>query len=470
MKRISQALSCGVILLLPLLLSSCVFFRPNPRSGLEQVLPADFSLYEPGEKTADRWWENFSSAELNALVEEALGKNLDLHVAWARLRQVRAQAIHAGSALYPDLAIGGDGSYRRFQDDGRISAVEEYLLGAASGYEIDLWGRIRSQREAARMAEEAAEEDLRAAAMTLAAETVGRWVEISALRLQKKLLERQLEANLIYLELVELRFFMAMVSALDVYQQKQLVEKVAAQLPLVEEEERLRLHELALLLGRIPADLRGIETVSLPVPGPFPEPGLPAGLLGRRPDIRAAGLRLQGADWQVAAARADRLPALRLAGAAGYSSEAFHSLFDAWYLRLAGSVTGPIFDGGRKKAEVERARGVVDERLAIYRKTVLTAINEVEDALIRERKRRENLAMVRQRTATAREALDQATDRYRKGLNDYLPVLTQLISVQELELELIDKEAALLKARIELHRALGGNWAGEELKPAIGEG
>ena len=469
MKRIFQALACGVILLFPLLLSSCVIFRTPPRSDPEHGLPTSFSLYEPGERTADRWWEAFSSPELNALVEEALGKNLDLRVVWARLRQVSAQAVQAGSGLYPDLSLGGEGFYRRSHNHGRISEIEEYFLGLASGYELDLWGRIRSEREAARLSEKAAGEDLRAAAMTLAAETAGRWVDVISLRLQKKLLERQLEANRIYLELVELRFFMAMVSALDVYQQKQLVQRVAAQIPLVEEEERLRLHELALLLGRSPADLGGIEATSLPDTGPFPEPGLPADLLGRRPDVRAAGLRLQGADWQVTAARADRLPAFRLAGAAGYTSEAMHSLFDVWYLKLAASLTGPIFDGGRRKAEVERTRGVVDERLAVYRKTVLTAVGEVEDALIREKKRRENLMLIRERTETARKALEQATERYRNGLNDYLPVLTQLISVQDLERELIDKEAALIKTRIDLHRSLGGNWTAEELKPATVE-
>ncbi len=432
-------------------------------------MPRSFSLYETGEKRIDRWWKNFASSELDALVEEALGGNLDLRVAWARLRQVRAQAVQAGARLYPDLSVTGDGSYQRLENDGGISEAEEYLLGLASGYELDLWGRIRSEREAARLAVQAADDDLRSVAMTLAAETANRWVDVISLRLQKLLLEKQLETNRIYLELVELRFFMAMVSALDVYQQKQIVERVAAEIPLVEEEERQRLHELAILLGRTPQDLRGIEAASFPDSGPFPDPGLPADLLARRPDIRAAGRRLQGADWQVAAARADRLPAIRLAGVASFTSDAVQTLFDAWYLKLAGSLTGPVFDGGRRAAEVERTKGVVDERLAAYRQTVLAAIGEVEDALVREKKRRQNLVLVRQRMATARKALDQATDRYRKGLNDYLPVLTQLISVQELERDLIDKEAALLKTRIELHRALGGSWTDEELKTANSE-
>ncbi|MBN1140311.1 MAG: TolC family protein, partial [Deltaproteobacteria bacterium] len=294
------------ILFLSLLLTSCVLFRPAARNNPEGDLATEFSLYREGEETPPRWWQGLGSSELNALVAEALGSNLDLQVAWARLRQVRAQAVQSSASLYPDLSLAGDASYKRLSDDRRITETEEYLLGLASGYELDLWGKIRSEGEAAALAEQAAEQDLHAAAMTLAAETAGRWVEVVSLRRQRGILERQLETNRMFLELVELRFFMSKVSALDVYQQKQVVEQVASEIPLVEEEERLLLHQLALLLGRSPQDFSGIEAAAFPDPGPFPALGLPADLLGRRPDVRAAGLRLKGADWQVAAARADR--------------------------------------------------------------------------------------------------------------------------------------------------------------------
>jgi NodT family efflux transporter outer membrane factor (OMF) lipoprotein len=301
--------------------------------------------------------------------------------------------------------------------------------------------------------------------MTLAAEVATRYVEIISQRLQKQLLEEQLKANQTYLELVELRFFKSMVSALDVYQQKQIVERVAAETPLVEQQERLLWHELAVLLGKLPQASPNIGAEDFPVIGDLPDLGLPADLLANRPDVRAAGLRLQGADWQVAAARADRLPAIRLSADGGFTSTTVSSLFDNWFLQLAGSLTGPIFDGRRRASEVERTRALAEERLAVYRRTVLTAIKEVEDALVTEQKQRENIDLVRTRIETARKALGQAAERYRKGLNDYLPVLTQLISVQDLERELIQKEATLLTARIGLYRALGGSWM-EGLKMA----
>jgi outer membrane protein, multidrug efflux system len=452
-----------------LLLSSCAPFRPQARVAPEGMMAESFSLFGDEEKISDRWWETLAAPDLNVLVEEALGENLELREAWSRLKQARAAAVQVGSSRYPDLSLAADGSYRRQETEQGTSNVENYLLGLAGSYELDLWGRIRSEQEAALLEENASREDFNTVAMTLAAEVATRYVEIISQQRQKQLLQDQLKANRTYLELVELRFFKSMVSALDVYQQKQVVERVAAEIPLVEQEEQLLRHELAVLLGKLPQMPVAIETMGFPDSGELPALGLPADLLANRPDVRAAGLRLQGADWQVAAARADRLPAIRLSAEGSFTSTAVSTLFDNWFLQLAGSLSGPIFDGRRRVAEVERTRAVAEERLAAYRRTVLNAIKEVEDALVREQKQKENMTLVRARIETARKALSQATDRYRKGINDYLPVLTQLISVQDLERDLIQKEATLLTARIDLYRALGGSWM-KEMQPAENAG
>jgi multidrug efflux system outer membrane protein len=310
-------------------------------------------------------------------------------------------------------------------------------------------------------------EDLNTAAMSLAAEVTQRWANIISQRMQKRLLEKQLETNRIYLELVELRFRKAMVSALDVYQQKQVVERIKAEIPLVEAEEQLLLHELALLLGKPPRARLRISRDSLPVPDQVPSTGLPADLLAARPDVRAAGSRLRAADWQVSAARANRLPAIRLTGRAIYSAGDLDLLFDNWLLSLAGNLAAPIFTGRRLTAEVERTKAVVDERVWAYKRTVLTAVKEVEDALIREEKQRQHIEAVKLQIDAARKALNEAGERYLKGLNDYLPVLTQIVSVQDLERNLIRRQAELVVARVSLFRALGGTWM-NELQPNEG--
>jgi NodT family efflux transporter outer membrane factor (OMF) lipoprotein len=272
------------------------------------------------------------------------------------------------------------------------------------------------------------------------------------------LLQEQLEVDRTFLELVELRFEKGMVSALDVYQQRQVVAEVEAEIPLEEATEQLLRHELALLLGKPPGTPIEIEETKLPSPPALPALGLPADLLANRPDVRAAGLRLRAADWQVAEARANRLPSLRLTAGASYGAEELDLLFDNWLLNLAANLTAPLLDGGRRAAAVERQEAVAAENLARYRETVITALKEVEDALVRETKQRQHLAGLQRQIDVAGKALEEAVERYRKGLNDYLPVLTQLASTQRLARSLITQQATLMRYRIALHRALGGRW------------
>jgi outer membrane protein TolC len=190
----------------------------------------------------------------------------------------------------------------------------------------------------------------------------------------------------------------------------------------------------------------------------LPALGLPVDLLANRPDVRAAGRRLKAAQYQVAAARANRLPTLRFSAGARYGTSELDLLFDTWLINLAADLTAPILDGGRRAAEVDRTRAQEDERLWGYRQSVITAVKEVEDALARESRQREHIDGLESVMAAARQGLEEAIQRYRRGLSDYLPVLTQLIAVQDLERNLIQQREALVRYRIALHRALGGGW------------
>ena len=450
-----------ILTIILLLVASCAPFKPQERQSPEGELPRTFSLYTAESEPELRWWEEFNDIDLNVLVKEALSDNLTLKEIWSRLVQARALAIQAGAALYPDLTGTAGADYARQRSDNgsaKTTSTEGSSLGVVSSYELDLWGRIRAERESALLEVTAAREDLNTAAMTLAAEVANRWVNIISQRMQKRLLERQLRTNLTLLELIELRFRMSMVSALDVYQQKQVVENIKAEIPLVEAEEQLLLHELALLLGKPTGTSLKISREEFPEPTEIPATGLPADLLSSRPDLRRAGMRLQAADWQVAAARANRLPAIRLTAGVQYGKGDMDVLFDNWLLSLAGNLTAPIFDGGRRAAEVDRRQAFADENLSEYRQAVLTAIKEVEDALVSEVKQREHIKALEMVLVTARRALEEAGIRYRNGLTDYLPVLTQLLAVQNLERNLIRQQAILLNARVSLYRSLGGTW------------
>jgi len=442
--------------------SACSPFKPHERNALNSDLPGTFSLYSGAAVPDQNWWRSFRDPELDRLMDTALEENLSIHEAWARLKQARALAVQAGVDRYPDLTGSADALTGRQKRSGRSSGgFEDTSLGLVSRYEIDLWGRIEAQYRAATLRADASRLDLDTAAISVAAEVTGRWVAIISQRMQKRLLQEQLRINKTLLELVQLRFNMAMVSALDVFQQKQVVEKVKAEIPLVEEREELLRHQLAVLLGKPPRTDLFVARTELPEPPPLPPTGLPVDLLANRPDVRAAGMRLKAADWQITEARANRLPRLSLTGRARYGEGDLDVLFDNWLLTLAGNLAAPILDGGRRAAEVDRTRALADENLARYRDTVLTAVREVEDALTSEAKQREHITWLEKVIGTARSALEEAGVRYRNGLNDYLPVLTQLLTVQGLERDLIQRRAELLAARIRLYRALGGTWPRE---------
>ncbi len=459
------------VFILLLLTASCTPFAPAKRSPSEMDMPSAYSINAAVSAPYQRWWEGFGDEQLNEFVEESLTGNLSLQANWARLKQAHARVIIAGADLYPSFTGEADSSFSRLRttDGGtQTTGVENYSFGLFASYELDVWGRVRALRESSRLTEAASREDLNAAAITLAAEVTERWVRIISQHWRKRLLAQQLDTNLTYLELVELRFRKSLASALDVFQQRQVVERVKAQVPLVEQQELLQLQELAVLLGRMPQAAPIVERTVLPEIEAPPAAGIPSELLEARPDIQAAFHRLEAADQELAAARADRLPAFRLTGRANFDHDKLDRLLDNWLLNLAGSLTAPLVDGGRRRAEVLRNQAVVAEQLALYKQTVLTAVREVEAALTLEITLRGHIERLAKQLKAAQNALDQARTRYINGLNDYLPVLTQLLTVQDLEQDMIERQAELLIARVSLHRALGGTWTGD-LVPPIAE-
>jgi len=443
------------IIALCLLTTSCAIYAPKDRLLNEQI-PEQFSIYsEKVPSIGTFWWESFQSLELNGLIEEVLTNSPSIQQAWARLAQADAVATKAGAGRLPSISANANATASR--DSTTLNNTHLYSLGLSTAYEVDLWGRIKSQTEAAALDRDASHEQLNTVAITLSAQTANLWTGVVAQHLQTDLLRKQLEANKTSLELIELRFKKSLATALDVYQQRQAVAATEARIPPAELREQLLKNQLTALLGR--TDFQGLELLDekLPTLGKLPSIGIPADVLANRPDVRRAGVRLRAADWSVSSARADRLPAIRLTASADYKNIKSSDLFDDWFANLVGGVTGPIFEGGRRHAEVKRTRAVVDERLAEYRETVLNAIREVEDALISEEKQREHWVALTQNLELSRNSYREAVSRYRNGLIDYLPVLVELVRFQTLERDQIEAQRGLLQTRIDLHRALGGS-------------
>lgn len=507
--------------LLALACASCARFVPAEGDPRDLPFPSEFTLYDGTTPAPDRWWEAFSSDEVDGLVTQALEGNLTLQQVYARLTQAEMLARQAGTSRYPELNVTGDVSATRRRTDtgesvsdldiaaeklnaldtllgtatpaglpealkvarSKIQAAETlladapsssvtttthaYRFGLASSYEADLWGKVRARHKAALLDYEATREDVYAAMLSLSGTVVRQWLVIVAQQQGLDLIHQQLELNKTVLGLIELRYRKGLANALDVFQQRQIVAQTEALIPPLESAVQTARHELAVLLGQPPRSDLGVETALLPDAPPLPEPGLPADLLARRPDVRAAGLDLAAADWRFAAARADRLPSLRLTASATYGADEWALVFDNWVAALAGSLTGPVFDAGRRKAEVERTRAVAGERLAQYQQRVLESVKEVENALVQETKQAEYIAALQREIEAVRATYEQAQQRYRKGLNDYLPVLSALTQLQVLERRLVVARFERLGLRVQLCMALGGAWMNDTLGDAV---
>lgn len=466
-KRLLQTTAC----LLLCLLIGCQYHANTPDRADPQQLPTSFGEDHSANSAAvhnDQWWTSFERQDLDMLESTALADNLDLAEAWARLRAAQAQAIISGAALLP--AVEGSASWRNDYTDssGTTESTEQWSLGAGISYEVDLWGRIRAQSESAKSLVNASQFEVQATALALSGDVAGAWVNILALSDGMRLLRQQIATNQTQMELVLLRFSNGQASALDIYQQKQLLAGAETIIPQVERQLRLFQHQLSLLLGK-PADWEfEVGELNLPAMPPAPTAGAPSDLLLQRPDVRAAFESLNSAEWNVAQARADRLPRFTLSADATTTAGALADLFDSWSTSFLAALTQPLFDAGQRQAEVERQLALAKQSLLQYRTTVLTAYKEVRDALVQEKWYYEELAAMDRQMTSARQEFTEAQSRYLSGLTDYLDVTSSLSSLQSLQRERISLLADLLQARINLHLALGGELPLTNPDPLMG--
>lgn len=445
-------------------LTSCSsMFQPAVRDNGGMKLPENYTLYRADEPGPGNWWEAFGSEELNNLVAEALSGNFDIRSAFAKLKQADAEVRQAGAELKPELTaeLGAEASRKQTKKEGASSVKSDsktFTAGLTASYEIDLWGRLTSLRKSEILEYRAVREDLETAAVTVAAEVVSLWTDILAVRQRINILKEQIEMNRNLFSLQKYRFANGKATALDVAQQVETLAASEASLPMLQLTESKNMNALAVLLGRSGAERLKISQETLPTLISLPKTGLPADLLANRPDVRAAGLRLQSQDWQVSAARADRLPSLTLSAGATFSSDSVNLLFSNWIATLAASITGPIFDGGYRAAEVDRTRAVAEECLSEYARTVSEAVQEVEDCMSTETLQTEYLDLLEIQLNASRMTRKVARVQYMNGEDNYLDYLTARTNVQELERQQIDEQATLIKNRVELYRTLGGDW------------
>ena len=259
-----------------------------------------------------------------------------------------------------------------------------------------------------------------------------------------------------------------MADALQVYQQRQQLEGVRAQLPAARSLLETNVNALSVLQGQPPeCDVPFSVTASLPALPPLPELGTPAALVDARPDLRAARDRLAAADREVAAAVADMLPTISFSLGYDFNSSSFSDPFTSGVSSIGGSLLQPLFDNDRRGAEVVRRRAIVQERLDAFSQTYLTALREVEDAVVRERNQLDLLAEIALQLDLADRQLQAARTSYGDGVAEYLDVISAVQTQQSLQRQQVSAHKQLLSYRTALYRALGGTWMSDIAPPQM---
>ncbi len=401
----------------------------------------------PQETSSPHWWLVFDDQLLNDYIQTALTGNFTLQEGYARLKQARFSQKQADSSLYPSLdgRLNADSTW---DSDGERD--DSSGIGIEFAWEVDLWGRLSSAAKAAAFEAQAAEDDVQGMALLLSTEVADTYYQLIEQSLYQELLKRQITANETSLDLIKLRFAHGVSSLVDVYQQQELVASVRAQLPLNEARMVVLRNRLHVLLGRAPQSTSLSLGSSLPLIPSLPELGIPADLLRNRPDLRQLQRELVAADYRVAEAVADRLPSIKVGSSAGFVSGDF-------IFSLFADALGTIVDWGYKKSEVEKQKAVVEEKTARYSQGYLVAIEEVENSLWQERQHERLLAALNKQLIISQATLRESRNRYIQGITDYLPVLAALVSLQDLERTLLQRQRELVSYRLLLCRALGGD-------------
>lgn len=402
------------------------------------------------------WWKELKRSEIDALIEQALINNPSLAVAQARLRQADAVVRRASASLIPSITSDTSLATSSTTRDGRTTSDSTTGVGLSARYEVDLWGRVRAGRDAAMNSRDAVAMEVEASKLSLAGAVATTWLQIAEQSERLDLLRNQLSTSIKSLEILQLRARRGQSTSLDIAQQEQQVESLRGNIIVAESALLDTQNALAILAGSPPGTVRAMATGGLPDIDLFPHTGVPAKQLNARPDVHAAWLRVAAADRDVAAAIADRYPALSISARGESTAESAADLFDNWFANLAGNLVAPLIDGGARRAEVERSRGVLDEALARYREVTLDAYGEVENAIVRERAQRAFLASVRKQLEQARLAEERASRNYLRGQESYLRVLDAFTSRQILERTELATRREIAIERVNLYRALAG--------------
>jgi len=424
----------------------------------------------PASTDSHAWWNGLSDPVLDGLIRETLANNRDLRIATARVDEFTAILAGTRSQGLPQVGYGVSGNRQRASEEKLPALIDPYSTTWSSvlsaSWEIDLWGRIRRETEAARANLLVTEEARRGVVLTLISSVVLSYVTLLDLDEQLRVTEATVAGRRENVDIFEKRLARGWISEFEMSQVRGEYEAAVAQLPPFNQAIAEQEHALSVILGRNPGPIgRGSTLNALQAP-PIPA-GLPSDLLVRRPDILAAEQQLVASNALIGAARALFFPRISLTGLFGFVSSDLGRLFsgsaNTW--SFTGDVAGPIYTGGGLTAAVDQAEARKDQSLANYELTIQNAFRDVEDSLSDIRTSRELVATLQRRVATLSRGVELARQRYENGYSDYLEVLDTERSLFSAELQLASAQGDYLRAIVNLYRALGGDWTDANYDP-----
>jgi outer membrane protein, multidrug efflux system len=454
------------------LLAGCAAVSPESRMG-EAGAPGSWAASKEARAGIDRRWVGkIGGGELRGLVDAALTNNQDLKAAAARMDRAAAEARIAGAGRLPSLGAGGDArrsrqSFIGFPIGGGGGAPsnlsQQFGVNLNAAWELDVWGRAKAGQEAAIADAQARRYEYEAARVSLAGQVTKAWLALGEANEQVALAETAVQAAGVLADAVRERFDRA-IDGEGTASQVRLTEaeranRQAALAQRKQERERV-LRQLEILLGKYPSGTLAAGARMPAFPGATPA-GLPSELLQRRPDILAAERDLASSGRRVKERKLARFPSLSLTASGGTTSEAIRDILrsDAKVWAIGGSLTQPVFEGGRIAGEISGAEAGEREDTAILRKTVLDAFGEVEQALVAETFLAERERASKQAAALSEDAATRAGEEYAAGTGD---VLT-LIEATQFQIDSASQHAAIrrmrLENRVDLHLALGGDFS-----------
>ncbi|MBK4738469.1 efflux transporter outer membrane subunit [Noviherbaspirillum pedocola] len=463
------------------LLAACAVGPDYRRPELQAPASFRFEDKQAQDLANTPWWNQFDDDVLSELIATALRENRDLKIAAARVDQFIGVLRTTRSAQYPQVSALLNAERLRASEQGLTpipngrGATDNLFEGSLSvSWELDLFGRLRRQTEAARANLLASEEGRRATVLSLVSSVALSYVNLRSLDRQLEIANTTVASRAESLRIFRRRFEGGTVSELELTQSQAEYEDAVSRVPAIEAQIGQQEDALSILLGRDPGPItrgRGLDKLGLPaVPA-----GLPSDLLMRRPDLRQAEQNLVAANAQIGAARAQYFPSISLTGLLGSASIELSDLFSgparAW--SVATSVAMPIFTAGGIAGQVEQAEAIQQQTLEQYRKSIQVAFQEVDDNLIGYQKARVQLDSLGRQVATLDRQVKLARARYENGYTSYIEVLDAERSLFNAQLSYTQTGALVFSSVVNLYKAMGGGWVAQAdtmaPKPAAGK-